>query len=77
MNFYLQGSVGGGEEIKILFAEVNYLSYKDITVYCIFFSDSGEVFDLHTSIKVLLKFSGTIISSASQLKYLFRNYSHK
>lgn len=70
--------MGGGEEINILFAEVNYLSYKDITVYCIFFfSDSGEVFDLHTSIKVLLKFSGTIISSASQLKYLFRNYSHK
>lgn len=29
--------MGGGEEIKILFAEVNYLSYKDITVYCIFF----------------------------------------
>lgn len=29
--------MGGGEEINILFAEVNYLSYKDITVYCIFF----------------------------------------
>lgn len=76
MLFYLQGRVGSGDKINILFEEVNYLSYKDITIYFIF-SDSGEVFDLHISIKVLLNFAGTIISSTSQLKYLFRNYPHK